>query len=46
MEDICNLGYISVIKNGKRYYNNQIKTIKNPYTIGACYMDFKDYLFG
>lgn len=46
MEDICNLGYISVIKNGKRYYNNQIKTIKNPYTIWACYMDFKDYLFG
>ncbi|HRX64273.1 MAG TPA: hypothetical protein P5060_04165 [Candidatus Absconditabacterales bacterium] len=46
MDDLSNLGYISVIKNGKRYYNNQIKTIKNPYIIGAAYMDFKDYMFG
>ncbi|PJA48476.1 MAG: hypothetical protein CO170_02585 [candidate division SR1 bacterium CG_4_9_14_3_um_filter_40_9] len=46
MDDLSNLGYISVIKNGKRYYNNQIKTIKNPYIIGATYMDFKDYMFG
>lgn len=45
MDDLSNLGYISVIKNGKRYYNNQIKTIKNPYIIWAAYMDFKDYMF-
>ena len=45
MDDLSNLGYISVIKNGKRYYNNQIRTIKNPYIIWAAYMDFKDYMF-
>ena len=45
MDDLSNLGYISVIKNGKRYYNNQIKTIKNPYIIWATYMDFKEYMF-
>lgn len=45
MDDLSNLGYISVIKNGKWYYNNQVKTIKNPYIIWAAYMDFKDYMF-
>lgn len=45
MDDLSNLGYISVIKNGKWYYNNQVKTIKNPYVIWAAYMDFKDYMF-
>jgi len=42
MDDLSNLGYISVIKNGKRYYNNRIRTIKNPYIIGAAYVDFKE----
>jgi len=45
MDDLSKLGYISVIKNGKRYYNNQIRTIKNPYIIWAAYMDFKDCMF-
>lgn len=45
MDDLSRLGYISVIKNNKWYYNNQIQTIKNPYVLWATYMDFKDYMF-
>lgn len=45
MDNLSNLWYISVIKNWKYYYNNQIRIIKDPYIIWACYADFEDFVF-
>ena len=45
IEDLVNLWYISVIKKWEIYYNNRIKSVKNPYIIWWAYMNFENYLF-
>ena len=46
IDDLVTLWYISVIKKWENYYNNLIKSFKNPYIIGWAYMNFKDFMFG
>lgn len=45
IDDLVTLWYISVIKKWETYYNNLIKSFKNPYIIGWAYMDFEDFMF-
>ena len=45
IEDLVNLWYISVIKKWEIYYNNTIKSVKNPYIIWWAYMNFENYMF-
>mgnify|MGYP004000095503 CR=1 FL=1 len=45
IDDLVNLWYVSVIKRWRKYYNNMINWVKNPYIIWWTYMDFKDFMF-
>lgn len=46
IDDLVTLWYISVIKKWETYYNNMIKSFKNPYIIWWAYMNFEDFMFG
>ncbi|NDK08582.1 hypothetical protein EOM39_05075 [Candidatus Gracilibacteria bacterium] len=46
IDDLVNLGYVSVIKKGSVYFNNQILAFRDPYILGGAYMDFKNFMFG
>lgn len=45
VNDLVKLWYVSVIKKGKIYFNNQPPYLKNPYVIGAVYMQGEDFMF-
>lgn len=45
IDDLVNLWYISVIKKWDCYYNNTIKSVKNPYIIWWAYVNFDNYMF-
>lgn len=45
IDDLVNLWYVSVIKKWEIYFNNMIKSFKDPYILWWAYMDFNDFAF-
>ena len=45
VNDLIKLGHISVIKKGHLYLNNQLPYPKNPYVVGAVYMQEEEFMF-
>lgn len=45
IDDLVNLKYISVIKKWESYFNNMIRSFKDPYILWWAYMDFKKFMF-